>query len=571
MPSPSPPKPGGSRDSRPMPLGLYLIAGFVLVAVLPIALLLGLNEFSIRSRVRDETVMHMQVLARMASESVSAHLESVRNDLEEIAAVLDSPELPPGSETLLGMKLDTQTLVKSFLVISPDGYYRFAAPARPDGPGRYLGNTRIFDVAKTSRGPNYSDSRASELPGGNPAIISLASAAGYVVAAELDLEWISDWVGAATKGVGADILILDARGVPLADSNPGGGREPNLDDLSAVLESERGDSRGYRYQRDGERFVGISSPVTGSPWRTLISFREPDFDFLQTFIRTQVLLGGAAALVLSLIAAFFLNRGIRRSLTALLASARNIAYQSAPTEIRHGSPFAEMDELLAEFADMRKEVYRREEELKTALAGREMLLKEVHHRVKNNLQIVSSLLALQRERIENPEAYTALTESAQRVQSLSLVHEMLYQSSDFSTLNLSDYLLDFSHGLLSAYDAARDFDFQTSLEPMETDIDMAIPLGMCVNEILSNSLKYGRRTDGRRGSLRMQLGREGEGFLLEISDDGPGFDPTVARASGSLGLLLIDSLVSQVRGTLLIDTESGSRFEIQVPRLRSRD
>jgi len=229
-----------------------------------------------------------------------------------------------------------------------------------------------------------------------------------------------------------------------------------------------------------------------------------------------------------------------------------------------------MDDLLQEFSNMQREVCLREEELKGALASREMLLKEIHHRVKNNLQIVSSLLALQRERIENPEAYMALSESAQRVQSLSLVHEKLYQSSDFATLDLGEYLDDFCQGLLNAFDARQNFDYSMERESVDVDIDIAIPLGLCVNEILSNSIKYGSPEHGRKGSILPVLKNDGARLLLEVSVSGPGFHLEAARKSGSLGLLLIDSLVAQVKGTISIHFSSGSRFEIRVPRAKPR-
>ena len=119
---------------------------------------------------------------------------------------------------------------------------------------------------------------------------------------------------------------------------------------------------------------------------------------------------------------YLLSRGIHQPLKGLLASVREVSQEKYSEEGQTECLFAEMDELMREFNLMQREVHLREEELKGALASREMLLKEIHHRVKNNLQIVASLLALQRERIENPEAYTVLSESSQRVHSLSLVH-----------------------------------------------------------------------------------------------------------------------------------------------------
>lgn len=554
-----------------MTIGAYVFAGVALVAILPLAILLGINERAIRTFAENEIGRMSRAVAHAAAESSSILLEPVLYELNGLAAALEDPRYAGNLDLLLSRELGAQPFLESLLVIDRNGYSIFSTSDNPSHLGQFFGESSLFKHPRDFAAPYFSDSFLSMQTRRPTAAISVASESGMVIVGTINLERLSPLVGGLTRELDASVRILDDRGIVMAG--------PVLEELlnrtsfkplvEAAEKVNWGMGAGYYYTRDGKAYIAFSCPVNRSPWRTLVSFREEEIESLPAFIRERVILDGAAALLLSILAGWIFWNGINRSLGKLVFSVRDMASGSSPVDSTPRSHFKEMDDLLGEFADMRRQVYLREEELKGALASRDTLLKEIHHRVKNNLQIIASLLALQRERISNPEAYMALSESAQRVHSLSLVHEKLYQSSDFATLNLGDYLQDFCRGLLDTFNAFEDFDFEAEIDTISVDIDIAIPVGMCVNEILSNSIKYGRPEEGR-GHLRMALKAEGLGFLLELSDSGPGFDPAAARKSGSLGLLLIDSLVEQIHGTLHIDVSAGSKFVMHVPRTINR-
>ena len=224
--------------------------------------------------------------------------------------------------------------------------------------------------------------------------------------------------------------------------------------------------------------------------------------------------------------------------------------------------------LQIESIDERK---RREAELTAALDEKETLLREVYHRVKNNLQVIQSLLSLKRNSVRDEIARAALAETAQRVRSMALVHEKLYQSQQLSAVDLADYLRDLVEQLKEALGSRlRSVQVTVQADSVQADLNTAIPFGLVVTELVSNSLKHAF-PDNRAGSLQVTLQGEAEGAVLRIADDGVGFaagqDPQQRQ---SLGLKLVDSLVRQLDGEFSIHHAQGVQFTLRLPRLQRR-
>ena len=202
-------------------------------------------------------------------------------------------------------------------------------------------------------------------------------------------------------------------------------------------------------------------------------------------------------------------------------------------------------------------------EVRAALDEREVLLKEIHHRVKNNLQIVSSLLAMQSDRTASDEARAALEQSVHRVRSMALIHQQLYGGVDLARIELSGYVRTLVTELRSALAASAELEFE--LEPTEVEVETAIPCGLILNELVVNAFKHGCDASGRC-SLRITLDREEGRVRLAISDTGPGvppgFDVTKLRRATSLGMRLIGALTQQIGATLHVEPGPGARFSL---------
>lgn len=197
-----------------------------------------------------------------------------------------------------------------------------------------------------------------------------------------------------------------------------------------------------------------------------------------------------------------------------------------------------------------------EEALRRALDDKGMLLKELHHRVKNNLQLIVSLFNLQVRALDDDDGRHALLDAAGRVRAMALVHERLYQASTLSPIALDSYIRDLCEQLARASSAAqRGIGLRIDVAAaVEVALDVAVPLGLLINELVSNSLKHGF-PDGRAGMIRVRLACDHNGALvLTVSDDGVGFVPNDGGTSGqSLGLKLVSALSEQMHASFTLD------------------
>lgn len=203
-----------------------------------------------------------------------------------------------------------------------------------------------------------------------------------------------------------------------------------------------------------------------------------------------------------------------------------------------------------------------------------LMMKELHHRVKNNLAIVSSLLKLQSNRLDDEKAIQAVRVGQQRVEAMSLIHQRLYQTDRVTTVNMGEYLTDLAQSLMRAYGYQPDgFDLQLNVDLPELDVDRAIPLGLIVNELVTNAFKYAY-ADSQHPLLRIDL-RQNEapgdaGMTLEVQDNGPGIDLADGQPTGtrSFGKRLIASLSEQLEGKAEWLKQNGTLFRLSIPNSR---
>jgi PAS domain S-box-containing protein len=213
------------------------------------------------------------------------------------------------------------------------------------------------------------------------------------------------------------------------------------------------------------------------------------------------------------------------------------------------------------------EAKRAEEVIKTSLREKEVLLKEIHHRVKNNLQITSSLLRLQASQIADQTVRQSLGDSQDRIRSMALVHEMLYRSDDLARIDLGSYVRSLVLHLFRSYNMqARRVTPVLQVDEILIGVDHAIPCGLIINELVSNALKHAF-PDGRAGQLWVQLDASGHLLELRVRDDGIGMPRDLSvEAAPSLGLQLVATLIDQIGGKLSVRHDGGAEFIVSFPR-----
>ncbi|MGE3499296.1 MAG: histidine kinase dimerization/phosphoacceptor domain -containing protein [Candidatus Binatia bacterium] len=208
------------------------------------------------------------------------------------------------------------------------------------------------------------------------------------------------------------------------------------------------------------------------------------------------------------------------------------------------------------------------EQIKASLAEKEVLLREIHHRVKNNLQVISSLLKLQSSHVEDRAALELFNDSRHRIQSMALVHEKLYQSRNLSRVDFGDYVQNLTALLFRSYGArVASIELEIIVGHLFLSIDTAVPLGLIINELVSNCIKYAF-PGGRRGRVRLELkpcADEGRAEVL-VADDGVGFPADIDfRETETLGMQLVRALTHQIGGSVELRCDGGTEFSIRFP------
>ena len=209
--------------------------------------------------------------------------------------------------------------------------------------------------------------------------------------------------------------------------------------------------------------------------------------------------------------------------------------------------------------------------LRSSLKEKEVLLKEIHHRVKNNLQIVSSLLNLQMEKLTDATAIELFKESQNRVRSIALFHEKLYQSKDLGGVEIAEYLRALADGLFATYGVnPDDIVLAVHTDDIPLDVEDAMSCGLLVNELVSNSFKHAFPAH-RKGQVEVTLRSAGADVVLEVADNGVGLPAALDwRNPATLGLKLVAVFTEQVRGTIDLTRGGGTRFSLRfTPRSRS--
>ncbi|WP_192961310.1 histidine kinase dimerization/phosphoacceptor domain -containing protein [Methanothermobacter thermautotrophicus] len=211
-----------------------------------------------------------------------------------------------------------------------------------------------------------------------------------------------------------------------------------------------------------------------------------------------------------------------------------------------------------------------EDRLLESLEEKELLLREIHHRVKNNLQVISSLLNLQSSYIDDPGVTAVLRDSQGRIMSMSMIHEKLYRSGNLADIDVRGYLEGLARSIMFSYMRPdQHVDLKFEMDDIRLNVDTIMPLGLIVNELVTNAFKYAFPDGG--GEVRVSLRRDGDGFLLTVADDGVGLpDDFNLDSLRSLGMLLVRNLTDQLNGELEYTSNGGTEFRVRFSEIQYR-
>lgn len=203
--------------------------------------------------------------------------------------------------------------------------------------------------------------------------------------------------------------------------------------------------------------------------------------------------------------------------------------------------------------------------LEEGIRERDTLLREVHHRIKNNFQIISSLLILQSHELTDAQSLAQFVDAQNRVKTLALIHEKQYMARDLGSIEIMEYISSLARELIQSYRRSTDVSLQFKGDTANLEIDQAIPVGLIMNELVSNALKHAF-PDGRKGRIDICLSAGASDMTIVVEDDGAGMQGDVDISTAkSLGLKLVHALASQIGGTVRLVSGPVTRFMLTFP------
>jgi two-component sensor histidine kinase/uncharacterized membrane protein affecting hemolysin expression len=273
--------------------------------------------------------------------------------------------------------------------------------------------------------------------------------------------------------------------------------------------------------------------------------------------------------LLSLFAAFVLStilqKGISVPIQSLASAARSVS-DNRDYSLRVPKPGDdEIGSLTATFNEMLAKIQETDAGLRKAIGEKDVLIQEVHHRVKNNLQVILSLFDMQSRQVKNEEALIVFQDCKARIRSMSLVHELLYGASDLSKIDFRQYAMKLVKDLTNSYNHGEHF-VQTDIEldQVELDISKAVPLGLLTNEILTNSLKHAFSMTTSPRMFIQQI--PSSNLCIQIGDNGPGLPPGIElKSATSFGLRIISLLSEQLQAKIMVNSEHGTVYTVEIP------
>lgn len=566
----------GDRAHR-WPAGLKARMAFILGVVLIPALLYSCWQAleAYRDR-REQQAAAVATMLRIVASYESDLFEKTRTLLRRLATepAIQAVEQPACTERLIEARnrspeylnflvLDERMVgvcssARELLGPTPDhGYFdRLRAGAGfvvSDVFPRRSGSGKTIVAAVPLRQP----ARAGDFPG--------------AIGVSIDLQSFQRAIDSINLPPGGIAQLVDGRGEPLLP--PGRGRESAHalpgDELFAEL-AAHGEDGITAEGPDGVRRDYYLAKIAGDDVLVLVGVPAlPRFAWLQrelvigVFAPTLML---ALAVVTIWTASDYL---VIRHVRTLGVAAR--AYSRGELDLRLDLASAplEFQELARTLARMASRIHRREEELRASLEQKGLLLREVHHRVKNNLQIVQSLLNLRAQRLQSPQARDAVRQAQMRVGALALVHRSLYENDDIQEINLEDFLAELC-GMLEEVNGADHamVELSARAEPIRVLADQAIPLALLVTEAVSNAFKHAF-ADDQAGRIELTLTREGQGRArLVIADNGKGL--AAPDDGGGMGVTLMHMLAKQLGGSLALTEAEGTRLVLEFPLWRAK-
>jgi two-component sensor histidine kinase len=522
---------------------------------------------SIQRGINDTVIQRNQLLAKSIALSIEQQIQDATTLListtEQVDAVNDAEY-----KKFMEASLVSSGVYESFYAINEQGRVIYSIPQNDVFTGfDFSQQTVIRQVMNRSTpAPAYSSAFISTQTK-NPTIVVAVHQPYGIYAGYLNLTWLSRLSKSLESEQITSLSIVDRYGTTIANRNRALVEEQySIANTELFAWAQKSGAGTLHHRFENNDVITSVNFIPGPNWYVFIS--EPTKSAFRA--SRDVLFIGLMVAVFAIIGAILVGYTLGRSILVsiqLLTEESQQVQAGVYRDIQHAGNYAEINRLIETFNAMSDEVQKREiqyeeanRQLEHALQQKEILLKEIHHRVKNNMQIVSSLLSLQADELVCEEDREFFENSRLRIQSMAMVHEKIYQTQGLESLPLKDYLQDLVELIIA--------NNQTFMEYAVTgdapiiSLNQAIPCALSVFEACMNAIKYGKDNDGYV-KLAIAIQQEEQNWVrIIVKDAGPGFpadfDPAKSR---SLGFTLMFGLMEQLKGTLRWYNDNGAAVE----------
>lgn len=517
------------------------MASAFLLALLPVVLVVFLSERLLFVSLERDISASVGSIGRSVALEVSRYLDAPALTLASLDAFLGADPGDGMIQAFLDSELGSKPGLVSFLLLDEEGRVLLASPRDERALGKDYSGQPSFKEARTARGTVLSPPYVSPADG-SVTIAAYGRAGRRYGALTLRLEALSSFIASLRLSPLDRIGITDAAGRFAAHTDMAFVREQRYwtgipTEAKVLVE-------------DGRTWIAAAADIEPFGWHVAYYRDEREAKRVLRGLGARFAGAIAASALMAAFLAWRLKRAFAGPFGRLLGGIEAISGGDYSGRVALGG-IEEFALIAGAFNAMMEGVERRDARIKADLEEKVILLKEVHHRVKNNLQIMASLMNLASRSIKNPEDGLVFKASQDRIHSMALVHEILYQSGDFSSIDMADYVKSLAFYLRDAYPVPR-LCLKVDVEPLELPLERALPCGLLLNELVTNSLKYATRGPGEP-LIEISLRAEGGSgrVVLEVRDRGPGLPEGFSSVKGeSLGISLVESLSKQLEGEL---------------------
>jgi two-component sensor histidine kinase len=551
------------------------LAAMILVAAVPLLLLAGTIAWQ---NYKMALAVSAQQVARLRESAIARHEAAIDGAGQMLAALAQAPELVSAEPAtcqhrLAGVLALQQSRYSNLALFDDDGRLHCVAhplPAGHDVEEVEERNRSLFEAARAAGGLSLGAVRSSPLVHGP--IIPAATPVwrnnvlvGYLYAG-LRMDWFTGTQHGALPALTA-VWLVDSTGHLTAVSAAGAASLPPAAALKTLLSHP---AIAAATAADGKSYAYASADL-GNGYCMLVAYaaEEDNAAAHAILLRRALQLGLFLLLGLAAVAV-----GTHRALVAPMNELGHAVSKWRQTGVfdpsNIESPPLEVQALAASFTEATQVLAAQKRQLDTAVEKQDLLMKEIHHRVKNNLQIVASLLNLQASRIRVPAARAEFASARDRVRALATLHRHLYSQGDLTTIRMREFLTELCGQLFDAMGERQDGRIKLTIEASELEMsgDQAVPLSLVVTEAVSNAVKYAF-PGGRSGHVDVRLVSTADIARLTIRDDGIGITEgraeTETGTRDGLGLQLIKGFSKQLGAILTVHQEGGTSYELEIP------